>query len=231
MGRAERRRGWRRLRRRIGAWFIPRFAPFLLRTLSRSWKIEELGSGHWDAAHARPGMLVILWHGRMALAMPVGAGLGLSVLVSPSDDGMLVLPMLERFGYSWVLGSSNRNQARAVREMLERLKSGGRIVITPDGPRGPRHGTNPGPAWIARETGFPILPVGCVADRAWHLKSWDAFTVPKWGARVVVNYAEPIEVPPEASEEELAAATERMRARMMSAEEQGFRRLGVQPDW
>jgi hypothetical protein len=153
------------------------------------------------------------------------------VLVSPSADGRLVPPMLERFGYSWVLGSSNKNPARAVREMLERLKAGGRIVITPVGPRGPRHSTNPGPAWMARETGFPILPVGCVADRAWHLDSWDAFTIPKWGARVVVNYAEPIEVRPEASEEELAAATERMRARMLAAEEQGFRHLGVQPDW
>jgi hypothetical protein len=231
MGSAERRRRWRKLRRRLGAWAIPRFGPLVLRSLARSWKLEQLGVEHWHAALARPGMLATIWHGRMVVAMPMGVDSGLSVLVSPSEDGRLVLPMLRRFGYSWVLGSSNKNPARAVREMLERLQAGGRIVITPDGPRGPRHSTNPGPAWMARETGFPILPVGCVADRAWHLESWDAFTIPKWGARIVVNYAEPIEVGPQASEEELAAATEAMRARLIAAEEQGFRHLGVRPDW
>ena len=163
--------------------------------------------------------------------MPAQAGSRMCVLVSPSADGKLVPPMLERFGYSWVLGSSNKNPARAVREMVERLKAGGRIIITPDGPRGPRHSVNQGPAWMARETGFPLLPVGLVADRAWHLKSWDAFTIPKWGARVIVNYAQPIELGPEANDDEIEGATARMRERMIAAEEEAFRRLGVAPDW
>lgn len=231
MGRAERRRRLRRLRRRLGAFLLQHFGPTLLRALARSWKVERLHVEHWDAAYARPGMLATMWHGRMVLGIPAGAGNGLSVLVSPSADGQLVPPMLERFGYSWVLGSSNKNPARAVREMLDRLKAGGRIVITPDGPRGPRHGTNPGPAWMARETGFPLLPVGCVTDRAWRLNSWDRFTIPKWGARVLVNYAEPIEVAPDASDEQLAHATETMRTRMIAAEEEAFRHLGVAPDW
>ena len=84
---------------------------------------------------------------------------------------------------------------------------------------------------MARETGFPILPVGCATDRAWRLKSWDAFTIPKWGARVLVNYAEPIEVAPDAPDEELARVTEEMRRRIIAAEEEAFRRLGVAPDW
>lgn len=231
MGRAERRRRIRRARRKLGALLLPHLAPPLLRTLARSWKVDILGAEHWDAAYASPGMLATMWHGRMVLGMPPGAGKGLSVLVSPSADGRLVPPLLERFGYSWVLGSSNKNPARAVREMLERLKAGGRIVITPDGPRGPRHSTNPGPAWMARATGFPILPVGCVADPAWHLSSWDHFTIPKWGARLVVNYAEPIFVPAETSDEALDGVTAEMRRRMIEAEEAGFRHLGVAPDW
>jgi lysophospholipid acyltransferase (LPLAT)-like uncharacterized protein len=231
MGRAERRRRMRQMRRKLGSWLIPLLMPTVLRALSRSWKLEVQGRENWDAAKSRTGMLATLWHGRMVLAMPAGAQQGLSVLVSPSGDGRLVIPMLESFGYSWVLGSSNKNPARAVREMLERLKAGARIVITPDGPRGPRHSTNPGPAWMARATGFPILPVGCVADRAWHLKSWDAFTIPKWGARVIVSYAAPIEVAEDTSDEELASVTACMRERMLSAEEQAFLKLGVAPDW
>ncbi|NOT30008.1 MAG: lysophospholipid acyltransferase family protein [Planctomycetes bacterium] len=231
MGRAERRRSWRRARRKLGALLLPRVGPTLVRTLARSWKVETLGRENWDAAYARAGMLATMWHGRMVLGMPAAAGKGVSVLVSPSGDGQLVPPMLARFGYSWIMGSSNKNPARAVREMLDRLRAGGRIAITPDGPRGPRHGTNPGPAWMARETGFPILPVGCATDRAWRLNSWDRFTIPKWGARVIVNYAEPIEVAPDASDEDLARVTAEMKRRMMAAEEQGFQLLGVAPDW
>jgi lysophospholipid acyltransferase (LPLAT)-like uncharacterized protein len=231
MGRAERRRRMRQIRRKIGSFLVPLFAPPLVRTLARSWKLEVRGREHWDAAFARPGMLVTLWHGRMVVAMPEGARRGLSVLVSPSGDGRLVIPLLKGFGYSWVLGSSNKNPARAVREMVERLQNGGRIVITPDGPRGPRHATNPGAAWMARATGFPILPVGCVTDRAWHLKSWDHFTIPKWGARVIVRYTEPIVVSTTASEEELAGVTARLREQMLAAEETGFRELGLSRDW
>lgn len=219
------------VRRAIGAKVIPLLAPPIVRALARSWRLETLGGEHWERTYARPGMLATLWHGRMVLGMPAQADKGLCVLVSPSGDGQLVLPLLERFGYSWVLGSSNKNPARAVREIVERLNAGGRIIITPDGPRGPRHSVNQGPAWLARATGFPLLPVGLATDRAWHLKSWDRFTIPKWRARVVVNYAEPLEVGGEASEAELAHVTEEMQRRMVAAEEAAFRHLGVAPDW
>lgn len=231
MGSVERRRWIRRTRRKLGAFLLPLIAAPVLRVLSRSWKVTELGREHWDAAYAAPGLLITIWHGRMIVPLSKHGGKNVCVLVSPSGDGRLVQPILQQFGYQWVWGSSNKNPARAVREMLERLKAGGRIVITPDGPRGPHHRVNAGPAWMARETGFPLLAVGCVADRAWHLSSWDHFTIPKWGARVVLTYAEPIHVAPEAGDEAIERATEELRLRLLAAEEEGFRHLGVPRDW
>jgi len=231
MARADRRRRWRRARRKLGGWFLRHFGAQVIGRLSRSWKVEKLDVENWNQACAQRGFLATLWHGRMVVPMTAHANQGLCVLVSPSADGQLVPPLLERLGYQWVLGSSNKNPARAVREMLERLKAGGRIIITPDGPRGPRHSVNPGPAWMARETGFPILPCGCVADRAWRFKSWDRFTLPRWRARVVVVYGAPIFVDPEADDDEIRRATEEMRVRMLAAEEQGFRHLGLEKDW
>lgn len=231
MGSAERRRWIRRTRRKLGAFLLPRLAPTILRQLSSSWQVTVLGREHWDRAYAQPGMLVTLWHGRMIVPLTAHRGKKVCVLVSPSGDGQLVPPILKKFGFDWVWGSSNKNPARAVREMLERLKTGGRIVITPDGPRGPHHRVNPGPAWMARETGFPLLALGCAVDRAWHLSSWDHFTIPKWRARVALVYSEPLYVPAEAGDDVIAKASEELRQRLLAAEEEGFRHLGVARDW
>lgn len=231
MTRADRRRRMRKARRWIGGALLPHLAPRTLELLSRSWKVERLAREHYERAQGEAGMLAVLWHGRMLIPLVIHRDQGFNVLVSPSDDGSLVTALLDRFGYSTIRGSSNKNPARAIREMLDSLGKGGRVVITPDGPRGPRHGVNLGPAWIARETGFPILPCGCASDRAWRLKSWDRFMIPKMGARVAVVYGEPLYVEHGASDAELERATEEMRARLLAAEERGFGHLGQSPDW
>jgi lysophospholipid acyltransferase (LPLAT)-like uncharacterized protein len=68
-------------------------------------------------------------------------------------------------------------------------------------------------------------------DRAWRLASWDRFTIPKWRARVVVVYAEPLRVAPDADDAAIEHATEEMKRRMIAAESEGFRRLGCATDW
>ncbi len=231
MSRADRRRRMRIVRRKIGAAVLPVLAPGVIRLLSRTWKVEELGVENRDEAMTCTGRMAALWHGRMLVALPAHRDQGYKVLVSPSDDGSLITTMLDHFGYGTIRGSSNKNPARAIREMLGDLEQGGTIVITPDGPRGPRHAVNPGPAWMARATGFPILPVGCVCDRAWYSKSWDHFTIPKFGARLALVYGDPIYVDADASDEDVRGATQEMRTRMLAAEERGFRHLGTEPDW
>jgi len=231
VSRADRRRRMRIVRRKIGGAVLPHTAPHLLGLLARSWTVERLGVENYEEVRSKPGWMASLWHGRMLVPLPAHRDTGLKVLVSPSDDGSLITMMLERFGYGTIRGSSNKNPARAIREMLGDLQQGGSIVITPDGPRGPRHRVNPGPAWMARATGFPILPCGFVCDRAWHLRSWDHFTIPKLGARLALVYGDPIYVGPDATDEDVQQATEEMRERMLAAEERGFRHLGREPDW
>jgi len=49
------------------------------------------------------------------------------------------------------------------------------------------------------------VPVVAVADRAWHLRSWDRFMIPKPFARVTIAYGNPQKVsaatPRDAAEE------------------------------
>jgi lysophospholipid acyltransferase (LPLAT)-like uncharacterized protein len=198
--------------------------------LSSSWTADLAGMDHLERALAGKGFLIAMWHGRMIVPIESFRSRGWYVLVSPSEDGDLSEGMLTRFGYRVIRGSTSRGGARALRQMLELLDSGGVIVITPDGPRGPMHSVNPGLAWIARATGRPILPLGNSPDRAWRLSSWDRFTIPKCRARVALTYGAPIEVPRDIDDESLARKAAEIQGALLAAEREGFARLGVQPE-
>lgn len=172
-----------------------------------------------------------LWHGRMILGIPFHPGRPCSILVSPSDDGSISKQLLEACGYGVVRGSASRGGARAMRQMLGVLRNGGVLGITPDGPRGPRHSMNLGLAWMARATGFPVVPCGLAAERAWHARSWDRLTIAKPRARVVMAYGPAITVDRSGGLAALERATEGLREALLHAEEDAFRYLGVEPDW
>jgi lysophospholipid acyltransferase (LPLAT)-like uncharacterized protein len=195
-----------------------------VRALSRSWRTEVHGVA---PATDQGGVLIGLWHGSMLVGMYKYRGRGWNVLVSPSDDGDLSGGLLRSFGYGVIRGSASRGGARALREMLEHLGRGECVILTPDGPRGPRHSMNPGVAWMARATRHPIVPLGLACDRAWQLKSWDRFTLPKPFARVACVWGEPIRVPRDASPADLAQVTAQVRDSMLDLERQGFEHLGV----
>jgi lysophospholipid acyltransferase (LPLAT)-like uncharacterized protein len=221
----------KRFRRWLGSHLMPYVAPFVLRRLAKSWKVTVIDRPYFDEVLALKGRLWANWHGRMIVGLPPHDGYPFKVLVSPSKDGDLMDTLLPKFGMSVIRGSSSRTGARSLREMLRSLRGGGTIVITPDGPRGPRHSGSAGVVWLARATGYPILPCGFVAEPAWRVNSWDRFTIPKWGARVAVVYGKPIYVDRDASDDELKAAYVELHARLMGAERRGFQELGVEPDW
>lgn len=63
-----------------------------------------------------------------------------------------------------------------------------RVVITPDGPRGPRHRMKRGGALAAKELGLPLYFCKIEYRRARMLeKSWDKFEVPLPFSRVDVH--------------------------------------------
>ena len=217
-----------RARRAVARVALRTFAPTLVRVLARSWKVHVEGD---DLSGSPNGHLVCMWHGRMLIGAPVFADRGYRVLVSTSDDGDLSESLLLSSGYKVLRGSSSRGAARALREMLGHLEQGERVVITPDGPRGPRHSINPGLAWMARRTGFPILPLGLVADRAWRMGTWDRFTIPKPRARVVAIWGEPLRVEPGADRGAIESLSRELRRRTIELEELASERLGVERDW
>ncbi len=223
---------WKLVRRAAGLVFARTIAPATLKLLAKTWSYETLFSEHHATAREHGGGFIIaLWHGRMlALILPFYRQ-DVTILVSGSRDGDLSEALLEGFRFKVIRGSSSKGGARALRQMITALEGGSIVAITPDGPRGPRHSMNPGLAWMARATGFPILPAGIACDRAWRLSSWDAYSVPKPRARIAVAWGPPVSVPRDSSPEDMEQATREIRERIMAAERAGFAHLGMEPDF
>ncbi|MBL9077562.1 MAG: lysophospholipid acyltransferase family protein [Planctomycetes bacterium] len=223
---------WRRWRRRAGEVLLRLCGPPLLRLLACTWRVRRCGDAGFAQLRGQGPWLVATWHGRMLCLMPLRwhARRGLDVLVSPSDDGGLAAIALARFGYRVIRGSMSRGGARALRTMTGALQAGSRLVVTPDGPRGPRHTVNSGLVWLARATGAPVLPLGVAVDRAWRLRSWDRCTIPKPFARLVVFHGEPIVVAADADDAELERTGARVRTALLAGERAAFAELGSADD-
>jgi lysophospholipid acyltransferase (LPLAT)-like uncharacterized protein len=72
--------------------------------------------------------------------------------------------------------------------------------------------------WLAKATGHPVLPFHVESSAYWTANSWDRTQVPKPFATVAVAIGAPLEVPREASGEELEAARVELERRLTALE-------------
>jgi len=178
---------------------------------SRLVRLKRLHVERETEALAVHGAVVYaFWHGRGWLIAGGAGRKGTAVLISLSEDGDVMARAAQRLGFHPVRGSSSRGGREGLAEMERGLAEGRSAAITPDGPRGPRHHAQIGAVVLAARSGKPIVPMGIASRPAWAMHSWDAFQIPKPGARAVVVYGEPIAVPREAD-------LEPWRARLESA--------------
>lgn len=167
----------------VGGW--------LLSCLGRTWRVRVVGREALLARSTGDARVVLtLWHGQMLPILwvhrqPTG------VLISEHRDGEIIARIVSRFGFFGVRGSTSRGGARALLECVQVLRQGADVAITPDGPRGPRHSFAAGALVVAFRAGATVVPIVAYVDRAWRLRSWDAFEIPKPFARVIVRYGAP----------------------------------------
>lgn len=164
-------------------------AKALLGLLRRTWRLRVIGQVPTKG-------VVAFWHGQMLPVWALFAKQGAIALVSQSRDGELLAVVLEHWGYRCVRGSSSRGGSEALEVLIEQARSGKLVLITPDGPRGPRGVVKRGAILCAQQAGVPLIWCSVRCWWAWHSRhSWDRFCVPLPFARVELILSEPIEVP------------------------------------
>lgn len=131
---------------------------------------------------------VVLWHNRLFLSAEIfrryRTQRRIHGLVSASKDGAWLAAFYRLIGIVPVRGSSSNFGREAGRALIEVMRAGDDIGITPDGPRGPMYTVEPGVLVVTRRNQAPMVLLGAEFTRAWRLKSWDRFYIPVPFSRV-----------------------------------------------
>lgn len=181
----------KKIKQKVVAYLAIYFVKLLLITL----KIDkdQINFGR-NLSKNGNNVIYAFWHSVMLLPGYLHKNLGIQALVSQHRDGDYVSGALSVLGFGTVRGSTTRGGARAVVSLAKSAAKGHSIIITPDGPRGPKHIAQPGIIYLARKTSFPIIPIAVKVSKYWQLPSWDRFVIPKPFASVTLTYGKPIHV-------------------------------------
>jgi len=160
--------------------------------LARTWRFRVIDDAPLRALRAANKPFIFsLWHGQLLPLLWHHRGQRVSILISEHRDGELIARTAQSLGYGLIRGSTTRGAERALLSLVRELEGGREVAITPDGPKGPARTFAPGALIAANRSRSPILPVAVSVDRAWRLRSWDKFIIPKPFARITVAYGPP----------------------------------------
>jgi len=139
------------------------------------------------------------------------------VMISQSSDGELIASLASRLGLVPVRGSSTRGGRDALMAILRALKKNPGVIHIVDGPTGPKGVVKPGLMAMAQVTGAPIFPIIISAEKAWVMRSWDRFLVPKPFSTVTIRWGDPFPVPRGTRPEQLEELRKQVENLMLEA--------------
>ncbi len=127
--------------------------------------------------------ICVTWHGELLMSPQAYRHIHQkqksSAIISQHFDGQLIASTLNLLSIRPLRGSSKKGAKKVLLEAFRAVKNGEEVLITPDGPRGPRHSMSDGAIGLAVKSKLPIFVMNYKASSYWQLKSWDQFVIPK----------------------------------------------------
>ncbi|MGR3951468.1 MAG: DUF374 domain-containing protein [Chlamydia sp.] len=124
------------------------------------------------------------------------------IMISKSRDGEFAAFFAEQFSYMKAIRVSHTARFTALKSAISTLKEGHSILITPDGPRGPRRKIKGGIITASSASDRPIIPIAVQYHWAISLSSWDRFQIPIPFSRIDIQFGRLITPSEEISPEE-----------------------------
>lgn len=208
---------------------VPRAVTVMLWIVSRTWRFEviaEEGVVPIVYGEKSPPKIFCFWH---QCVFPCTVYFRYSravILISRSFDGELITRTLRMWGFDAVRGSSSRGAREGLLGLAHILEAGRTAIFTADGPRGPIYQTKMGPIKLAQMTGRPIGSFYLLPERAWTLRSWDRFLVPKPFTRICVSWAQWTHVPTDLPAEQFETKRQELNAALECARQRALAHFG-----
>lgn len=196
-----------------------------LKASLRFWRPEEALWKKAAGLHSSSSFVLACWHEHLMCSVLAHCHRRIAMLVGRSFLGDTIAATVRMFGYRTYRGSSSHGGKDALQEFYDNFESGWRIGITVEGSRGPRHQVKPGCVAAASKSGVPLLPMVCVSEKFWTLKTWDRFKIPKFFSKVHVLYGEPIMIPPNLDKAAFAEQQERVRGILIGLEDRVYKSI------
>ena len=172
---------------------------FLTATLGKGLLNLLLKTCHWEVTGAsslhliagKENCLLALWHNRIIIApfffhrfVPDRIFAG---FISNSRDGKLIDFLVRSYSKGRTIRVAHDAKYAGLKRVINCIeKDKWVVVMTPDGPRGPKYALKPGLVAAAVASQSNLFVLNWTADRFWELKTWDGLRIPKPFAKITV---------------------------------------------
>jgi len=165
--------------RKLGQVIVPPLVYMLMRIVWYSTRKE-----FHNISEIKDGQYVcVTWHGELFMSPQAYRSIHkknpASAIISSHFDGSLIANTLQFLHIRPLRGSSRKGARQVLLQAFKSIKSGEEVLITPDGPKGPRHSMSDGAVGIALKSKLPIFVMNFTAEHYWQFGSWDKFVIPK----------------------------------------------------
>ncbi|GEM_PF-2060595 len=144
--------------------------------------------------------IYLFWHSKTFLILPYCRHRQIAILTLLDWKNRFYDFLSRLLGYQTVRVTSRQ---QATLRLIRLLENGFHIALAADGPYGPAGVMKPGPAYLAKKTGRPIIPVQIIFQKSFRLNwRWDKYEIPFLFTKATIVLEPPIEVNETTQDEE-----------------------------
>jgi len=138
-------------------------------------------------------LLICIWHSRLLFFSRFFKYIKYPVwgISSTHKDSKILARVLKSWGINLIKGSSTRGWINVIKQMSKLFqKENATIIVTADGPKGPKKIAKEGSIKLAKKHNVPIVAASAISSSYWKLPSWDQTKIPKPFSTIYVKFDE-----------------------------------------
>lgn len=152
--------------------------------IAHTWRIEIINK---EILPIDNRFVLAFWHSNMLPAWFAFRKINAMSVVSKSNDGEILANLLHNWGFENIRGSSATNGKEVLKHIIEGLDRKA-ILMTPDGPKGPKNIMKIGACVAAYRSSKPLILANIKIDSAYIFKkAWDQFQYPFPFSKITIN--------------------------------------------